>query len=223
MSYAPTQPLKMDYRDLFERYYHVRFKHIDSRSPEQIRRTGIRSSGIPEIDREVARYEVDSELTIDQMFELWRNGATIRLVNYSDSAEIYQIIQRHIVETAEAVKYAVNGVNKELLVDMVDLDKFASVVYNKAVSIFTDMERKAVHSHTMAGLPAINAFNILGSGGSKVTSIRQGADGKEIVERERLPSRKEAPIRERTAMAEDFAERIERIGGIGALNGNQAK
>jgi len=223
MSYVIKQPLKMDHTDLFERYYHVRFKHLDSRTPEQIRRTGVRISGVPEIDRDASKYEVDSELTIDQMFELWRNGATVKLVNYDDSAEIYQIIQRHIVRTAEAVKYAINGVSRELLVDMVDLDKFASVVYSKASSIFTDMERKAIHSHTVAGLPQINALNILGSSGSKVTSIRQGADGKEIIERERMPSRKEAPIRERTAMAEDFAERIERIGGIGALNGNQAK
>lgn len=212
------KPPKKDLSDLFDRYYEVSYRHFDSRTPEQIRRNGFRTSGIPEIDKSIMTYEVRSELTINAMFELWRTGVTIRILKFDDSAEIYEIIQRHIVLTADAIKGQINGPNHELLTDMVDLDRFASVVYGKAKSIFTEQERNAVINNSFLGMQSINFFNILNKDYSEISEIRVDQNGKRVV-KETSPKLKTAPVRERTDLSSVFVEQMERAGGLGGNHG----
>lgn len=215
-----TQPLHYDHRDLFERYYAVRYRHFESRTPDQLRRYGVRVSGVPQIDASIEKYEVDSELSIDGMFELWRKNVTIKVVNYADCAEIYEIIQRHLVKTGEFIRFTINGSNKELLEDMVDLDKFATVVYDKAKSVFTDRERAAVHSHAFAGIQTINFFNILNKGYSKIDTISVTAAGETVVKKT-VTDTKAAPVRERDDLSKLFIEQMERAGTLGGIHGKQ--
>lgn len=212
------KPPKKDVSDLFDRYYEVAYRHFDSRTPEQIRRNGFRTSGIPEIDKSIMTYEVRSELTINSMFEMWRSGVTIRILNYQDSAEIYEIIQRHIVLTADAIKGQINGPNKELLTDMVDLDRFASVVYGKAKTIFTDQERNAITSNSFTGLQGINFFNILNKDYGEITEVKVDQNGKRSIKETRSKTRT-APVRERVDLSSVFVEQLDKIGGLGGNNG----
>lgn len=207
--------LYYDERDLFGRYYPVRYRYHDGRSIESLRTYGVRSSGISSIDAEAANYMVDTELTIDQMFEMWRKGVTIRLVNYNDSAEIYEIIERHLNAVADLVRHTVNSSNKSLLIDMVDLDKFASVIHDKAKSIFTDRERAAVHSHSFAGIQTINFFNILNKDYANIEEVAVSKTGKEIVTKKNQISHAKAPVREREDLSKVFIEHLERVGGLG--------
>ncbi len=207
-------PRYYDERDLFNRYYQVRFRHIASRSAESIRAYGIRSSGIPSIDSSISNYMVTSELTINQMFEYWRKGVEIRVVNYQDTAEIYEIIQHHLTTTADFIRGSVNASRKELLVDMVDLDKFASVVYDKAKTIFTDRERASVHSHAFAGIQTINFFNILSKDYTRTEEIRVKDGKKEVVTKAATLDNKRAPVRARDDLSKVFIDHLDRTGGL---------
>lgn len=215
-----AQPLHYDHRDLFDRYYRVSYRHFDSRSPDHIRRYGVRVSGVPSIDSTIEKYEVESELTIDSMFEMWRKGVTIKVRNYLDSAEIYEIIQRHLVTTAEFLRGSINGSNRELLKDMMDLDKFAAVVYDKAKTIFTDQERAAVDKSNFAGLQTINFFNILNKNYSRIEEVTVKKDGTEVIKKA-VTNTRQAPVREREDLSSVFIDQIERLGGIGGIRGEQ--
>lgn len=215
-----NQKLHYDHRDLFERYYAVRYRHFQSRSPENLRRYGVRVSGVPSIDATIESYEIDSELSIDAMFEMWRKGVTVKVANYQDCAEIYEIIQRHLVKTGEFIRFTINGSNKELLEDLVDLDKFASIVYDKAKSIFTEQERAAVHSHAFAGIQTINFFNILNKGYSKIETVSVTASGEQVAKKT-VTDHRQAPVREREDLSKLFIEQMERAGTLGGIHGKQ--
>lgn len=215
-----TQPRHYNEKDLFERYYAVQYRHFDARTEDNIRRHGVRVSGVPSIDVNIERYEVISELTIDSMFELWRRGVTVRVVNYSDTEEIYDIIHRHLLACAEYLQNSVNRSSVTLVKELVELDKFASVVYDKAKSIFTDKERAAVQAPGFSAIQEINFFNILNSDYSRVETVRV-VDGKEKAVRSREGDRKTIPVREREDLSQVFIEHIDRIGGVGAGYGKK--
>lgn len=204
-----------DYRDLWEQYYPVRFRHFEAVSEDRIARFGTRVSGIGEIDREIERYMVESELSINQMLEFHRKGSIIRLINYDDSAEIYEIIQRHLIHAMEHIRSSVNGYDKDLLKDLIELDQFATVVYDKAKSIFTDRERAALYSNTLGKLQTLNYFNILKNRTySTIDNVKVTKNGetKTMVSQHQHTN---GEVKERSSMSDVFAEHLSRIGGLG--------
>lgn len=210
------QPLFYDERDLWERYYEVAFRHFDTMTPGRLERFGQRVSGIPEYDREISTYTVTSFLTIDQMFELWRSGATVRVVNYADTAEIYEIIQRHLVVCAESIQNSINGRSTELMKDLIELDKFATVVYDKAKSIFTEQERQLVRNRSFSIGGNINMFNIFKTPLKRVDRVTVTKDGVEkpimIADEQAKPS----DVKDRNSLNDVFSEHLNRMGGLKA-------
>lgn len=130
--------------EIFERYFRVRLPYLQSRSYARIEAYGIRVSGVPEIDVTIETQMIETEMTINAMLDKFRMGVTISLVNYNDSAEVYRIIYAHLTQYAEYLNSGGVNVGNIPFDDLRDLDKFASVVYDKAVSVF-DEEGKNAH------------------------------------------------------------------------------
>lgn len=199
---------------MYEKYYKVRINYFQSLTPEEMRRKGIRVSGIERYDEGIPHRTVESEYTIAMMFSKWKTGLTISVINYADTAEIYQIIHDHLVACAHFLSngLAVNGSDTEMVKDLIELDKFASVVYDKAKSIFTEQERAAVYNHHLGGVQSINFFNIMKRSYSTPEKVIKGPMGEEIIRISEEKSNPKPGVRERESLQNVFIDNLTRAG-----------
>lgn len=195
------------YKDLWDRYYTVKMLYLHSRSVEQVRRYGVRISGVDEIDRYLDRQEITTQLNIDSMFEKHRQGVTIRVLRYEDTAEIYNVIHSHLIAWAEYLSTGVNIGNAPLK-DLIELDAFASVVYDKAKSVFSKEEKVSALASNFTNVQTINFKNILARE-VKETETRMTPSGLEVV-----TINNDKPLfPDRESMKEVFTDQINRIQG----------
>lgn len=205
-SYTPPQG-----KEMWEEYFMVRILYLQSLSRKHIEAYGVRISGIEEIDRYQSQREIVTQMTIDQMFEKHREGATIRVLNYDDTARIYNIINQHLIAWAEYLSRGVNVGNAPLK-DLIELDAFANIVYDKARCVFTEEMRKYAQEDNFMKIQEINFFNILQNArDSGVRRTRKGIEIHSVLDTvdDEQPNR-EAP--ERNALKDLFIEEVDRIG-----------
>lgn len=158
MSKLNYQPPKGE--DIWDKYFPVRMLYMHSRNPTDMRKFGTRVSGIPGIDRNLDKQEVFTEMNIDRMFEKWRTGVTIHLVRYDDSAQVYRIIHAHLLKWAEYMANSINNGNAPLK-DLIELDDFANVVYDKATSVFSPEIKQSALAANFTNVQTINFHNVL--------------------------------------------------------------
>lgn len=195
------------YKDLWDRYYTVKMLYLHSRSVEQVRRFGVRISGVDEIDRYLDRQEITTQLNIDSMFEKHRQGVTIRVLRYEDTAEIYNVIHSHLIAWAEYLSTGVNIGNAPLK-DLIELDAFAAVVYDKARSVFSKEEKVSALASNFTNVQTINFKNILARE-VKETETRMTPSGLEVV----TINNDKPFFPDRESMKEVFTDQINRIQG----------
>lgn len=195
------------YKDLWDRYYTVKMLYLHSRSVEQVRRFGVRISGVDEIDRYLDRQEITTQLNIDSMFEKHRQGVTIRVLRYEDTAEIYNVIHSHLIAWAEYLSTGVNIGNAPLK-DLIELDAFAAVVYDKAKSVFSKEEKVSALASNFTNVQTINFKNILARE-VKETETRMTPSGLEVV----TINNDKPFFPDRESMKEVFTDQINRIQG----------
>lgn len=146
---------------LWDKYFMVKYNYHQSRSPEYLKTRGYFTTGIPEIDNQILNEEIVTQMSIDSMFELHRTrNITIKLINYDDSAEIYNIIHEHLLRWIEHLRFAVN-IDPAIVKDLIDLDRFAGIIYPSAVNVFTENERSAIESNGIGDLDAFNFFSLI--------------------------------------------------------------
>lgn len=191
--------------DLWDKYYKVRMLYLHSRSVDQIKKFGVRISGIEEIDRNLDKQMIETEMNIDSMFEKWRKGVTIRVVNYNDTAEIYRIIHSHLVAWSE---YLSNGVNvgDAPLKDLIELDQFAAIVYDKAVAVFSQEDRNTAVASNFLNVQSINFKNILKR--ERNVSETRMTDGVEVTT---VTKNEKSGLPLRHSMKDIFSEQINRV------------
>ena len=195
------------YKDLWDRYYTVKMLYLHSRSVEQVRRFGVRISGVDEIDRYLDRQEITTQLNIDSMFEKHRQGVTIRVLRYEDTSEIYNVIHSHLIAWAEYLSTGVNIGNAPLK-DLIELDAFAAVVYDKAKSVFSKEEKVSALASNFTNVQTINFKNILARE-VKETETRMTPSGLEVV----TINNDKPFFPDRESMKEVFTDQINRIQG----------
>jgi hypothetical protein len=174
-------------QDLWERYFEVKYNYFKSRSINHIRKFGVRVSGVAEIDAQLENYEVVTQANINTMFEKWRSGVSVRVLKYSDTAEIYRIIHHHLITWAEYLSTGVN-IGDAPLKDLVELDRFAEIVYDKARAVFTENQRATAISKNFLDIQEFNFENILRpaggirlkSGGVVTDVVKDRASLKEV-------------------------------------------
>ena len=191
--------------DLWDKYYKVKMLYLHSRSADHVRKYGVRISGIDEIDRNLDKQEIETEMNIDSMFEKWRKGVTIRVVNYNDTAEIYKIIHAHLVAWAEYLSNSIN-VGEAPLKDLIELDEFAAIVHDKAIGIFTKEDRNAAVASNFLNVQSINFRNILKREGN--ATMLHGAVGDEVIT---VTKNEKSSLPQRHSMKDIFNDQINRV------------
>lgn len=198
--------------DLWDQYFLVRYNYSKSRSAEDIRRYGTRISGIPELDKDLPRETISTEINIDTMFELHRKGVTIYVTNYDDTEKIYRIIHDHLIAWAD---YMANGVNVggAPLKDLVELDMFANVVYDKAKSVFNREERETGLASFILKSQKLNFANILKrSLSDNSTEMVNGFENTTV-----------SKVRDRTALPERNSFKDVFINQMSIINSNRGE
>ena len=198
--------------ELFDCYFPVRYSHFHAKSKEEIERYGIRVSGVSSYDSTMEKQMIDSFMTINMMFEQYRRGLTIRVVNYEDTAKIYSIIQKHLATWRTHLSSSLNVCDEAFVLDLIELDKFASTVYSKAVSVFTDEETRQLLNPNIPFAQRINMFNVLKKKPGEITEVKRGKLGEEIMTIKGNENG-QAKLRERTAYQDTFTEHLTRIKG----------
>lgn len=209
MSYD-SKPIPRDESGLFDEYFKVKYLYLQSRNVEDLRRYGYRVSGVEELDRGLDRQEIVTELSINQMFEKWRKGVTISVLNYRDTKRIYEIIHAHLTAAAEYLNSGVN-VGNAPIEDLVELDIFAGVVYKDARYVFNTKAREDMLSKNFMNVQTINFSNILNKPppASQLSERRQ-ADGVEVVT---IGSTSAPKTPDRPSYREIFEEQMKQLHG----------
>jgi hypothetical protein len=200
--------------EMIENYYHVRYSYFHSRTPEQLRRYGVRVTGDHNIDATTTKEMVDTFLNIESIFKLFKEGVTILVVNYNDTAEIYRIVQSHLTIWKSYMTTGVHGAPQEVLEDLVDMDLFASKIYDKAANVFSENERKRLLNPNIPFTQKINITNILTtSRAGEITEVRVDSTGKQHFTRVPTPEKKANTIVPRAGYNELFAQHLRATGG----------
>lgn len=208
---APSTQFSGD--DLFDRYYTVKMLHLHSRSVDSLKRFGYRVSGVQEIDQFLDRQEIITEMNIDRMFEKYREGVTIRLLRYEDTAEIYKIIHSHLIAWSEYLSHGINTGNAPLK-DLVELDVFAGVVYDKAKYVFSEEERNVALSTNFGNVQSLNFMNILKrSASSSIFGQKTSIPGVEVFDVNAEKEKEKAKYPERYSFKDVFATELARAEG----------
>lgn len=136
---------------IFKKKFHVRLPYIETLSIDEIRTHGMPYSGIDELDQSVARDLVDRYYTIDEMIDFMRRGVTLRIPRYENTKRIYEYIQAHLEAWKEELLTQHNAAYAPLE-DLIDLDKFAVIVYSKAKYVFKSHNAGDFMSRSLASL-----------------------------------------------------------------------
>ncbi len=189
--------------DLWDQYFPVRYNYAMSRSPEDIRRFGTRISGLNELDKDLHREMISTEINIDAMFELYRKGVAVYVTNYNDTEKIYRIIHNHLIAWAE---YMSTGIHTGAapLKDLVELDIFAGIVYDKAKSVFNKQERETGLASFILKSQTLNFANILKR--STVDDVVEFVNGVETTTVNKVKNR--SPFPERNSFKDVFIDQM---------------
>ncbi len=147
--------------DLMEAsYFFVKINHHQSRTPEHLKRFGVRVTGNQTLDEINQNRTVETQLNIWAIFDMWKRGTNIAIVPYDDTARMYTIVHKHLSIWKNFLGHAVHDVPDELLEELVDLDRFCESLYGSAVNVFSDAERQALVNINMPFAERINALNV---------------------------------------------------------------
>lgn len=159
MSYLSVDPrfIKDTREGIFKEKFLCLLRYIDTLSEAEIRRSGVPTTYVEELDEAHLNHPVRQYLTIDDMIELYRRGITIRVVNYEDTEKIYDNIQEHLLAWKRDIERS-HSTNHVPVEDLIDLDRFANVVYKKAKFVFDQAE---VQDYFVKGIDNVFALSAL--------------------------------------------------------------
>lgn len=117
--------------------YRCRVPYIQLLSIEELEEHGLPTSGDIHHDHAMQWEPRLVSLPIHRMAELWSNGANISLVDRSDAPKIFEAISKHLHAWKDHMTNAYHP-SKPPYEDLLILDQFASVVYDKAKFAYDD-------------------------------------------------------------------------------------
>lgn len=192
-----TEQARQGTAPLWDMLYPVRLPYLQSRSLESLQRFGQRISDIEEIDRNLQHQEITTELSINAMFEHYRKGVTVSIIRYEDTKKIYDAIQAHLFAWMDGAAYGVH-VDPKVLTDLVELDEFATRIYDHAKAFFPKGAKNMAVPEMLLQVQDLHMNDI----------IRRGP----------APD-PEAPIPDRKPMKDYFIDQLNAIGGWRNVNG----
>lgn len=149
----PLEPLDTTVR-IWEYLYKVRIPTLQSRTIEDIRKYGVRMSGIAAIDRDTDKDMMTTMLSVAVMANYYKEGVPIRVCSQKDVKEIYDSISAHIHAWKSRLERGIN-IGDAPIDDLILLDKFANVIYEHAKYQFTE---ETVSSFLIQGLNVVQGI-----------------------------------------------------------------
>ena len=129
MNETDTVKLLTDY------YYRVRLNLLENTSEDYIKIFGTPITGSKEIDHNLLTRWYVTQMPICKMIDLYKEGKSVKIVNYKDTKEIYEAIDKHLNLWLSFLKQRVN-VTTAPVEDLLIMDKFAQEIYPYAVEHF---------------------------------------------------------------------------------------
>lgn len=122
---------------LWDVLYEVSVPYFETRDLEDIRKRGIRLSGIKEIDDGVKTEWVKASINIDKMVEYFRQGVDVYISDIKDLEEIYKSVSEHVLSWKGLLERGINIYNAPLD-DLILLDSFITKIYPQAKNYFSE-------------------------------------------------------------------------------------
>lgn len=130
---------------IWKRLYLIEMPEMFMRDEEDIRARGTFTLGDPEKDMKHQNSYGRAYRTINQIFELWKQGVEIYVVKYEDTENIYNAIEKHLSTWHRYLSQGV-GISACPFDELLELDRFANTVYDKAKYVFTAESMKPIAS-----------------------------------------------------------------------------
>jgi len=198
MGWLPVEERDTRYY-LWEAKFKCRVQYSDTVSLDELRAFGVPTTGDRQMDRDMMSSDVERMLSINDMFEYWRAGISVKVVLRSDTGKIYQYITDHLNAMKREVEksFRVDHIPFE---DLIALDQFAATVYEHAQFQFTRAEVESLLARKMKNIVRFSPTDILGGGKKPTPPAKQTLHGEEDEDEEDNRPRGEA----RTSLAELF-------------------
>lgn len=119
-------------KDIWERLWYCSFSRSLTTSEDYYKIFGRPSTGFKRFDKTSEDDVVSTMITIDTMVEYYKQGVTIAVMNYDDTRLIYECIQKHLMAWRDYLKNSINMAGAPPIEDLIELDRFANAVYDKA-------------------------------------------------------------------------------------------
>lgn len=145
---------------MMETYVYVRYSSYLSRTPEDLKKYGVRSSGDLDRDKALQNTPIETQLNIWAIFDLWQRGVAISVVKYSDTKIIYELVHSHLLAWRSFLANTLNEYPDELLQELIDMDMFAGAIYNHAENVFDDEDRRRIMNKGIPYSQRISMANI---------------------------------------------------------------
>lgn len=187
---------------LWDYLYHVKMPYQQTRSVDDIRRTGTNVTGVREIDSDIHRQWFSTMISIAQMADYFKEGVPIRVTHESDVQEIYKAISEHIMAWKARLERGIN-IGDAPIEDLVLLDNFANTIYAHAKYHFTKDEANALIAQHLNTVQRINASNFFSP---NVLANIKSPDTKDGITR--INADPEDAIPERDSLSEFFKTRL---------------
>lgn len=119
-------------------------------SVEELRNTPSYTSGNKLVDQELSNELTRTYLTIAKMAQLTNDGITVHLLKPSDTPIIYEAVQKYLsYQYNLVISSRLNGTSSKLLDDLIILDKFAGLVYDRAKHMFVAAKTESFFARHM--------------------------------------------------------------------------
>lgn len=180
---------------VWEYFYRVRVPYLQSRTNEDIRRTGVNVTGIPSIDNDIKNQLVTCMLPIAYMIDYYRNGVHVLIPASTDIKDIYDTISDHLYAWKKMIEYGIN-IGDAPVDDLIEMDRFANSVYDYAKYQFTPDILNSLIANQMNAIQRVNASNFF----ANTNKFETNADGITMINGENIP--------ERESLADMFKNRL---------------
>lgn len=204
---------------MYEEYYWVKFSYLLSRTQEQLALRGIRSSEYDQFNKSIDKEVTTTQLNISQIFELHQRGVSVSLVNYNDSAKVYEVVHTHLKHCKEYIASAIHMADEEFIRELIELDLFASCIYEKAVNVFSDEDVYNFNTTSMPFAQRLNSMNVFKRQQNKIIAVTTNS-GNTVVTTQQDPNDK-PKILERNTLRDTFSSHLDQLSGWRSEHGKK--
>jgi hypothetical protein len=144
---------------LFQQLWRCKVPLLAMKTSAELERFGMPTVGDREYDMSVANETQIRMLTVNQMMEAFNRGVRIQICDHTDVEKIYMHIQAHLTAWRDAIHFSYNA--RAPTQDLIDLDRFADVVFGKARHALVDKPIEFGVEHEISQVLRFNRENIM--------------------------------------------------------------